>query len=126
MRVKITKFFWDCDLPSTSSRPCPPASSLPQFYLEEIKFVCQCLTLLGFNTICNIFPIIDQGRFCFFGIGPDLLMNGLEDRIIFLICAAWILFNFDLTKKQRFSVYSFIENASYIPSMEKFGLDIEK
>ena len=87
----MTKFFWDCDSPSTS-RPCRR---------------------------------IDQGRFFFSGIGSDFLMNGL-DCIIFLICAAWILFNFCLTKKQRFSVYSFIENASYILSMEKFGLDIEK
>ena len=38
------------------------------------------------------------------GIGPNVPMNVLEDYIIFLIWAAWVLFNFYLKQKQRFSV----------------------
>ena len=37
------------------------------------------------------------------GIGPDILMNFLTNCIIFLIWAAWILFNFYLKQKQIFS-----------------------
>ena len=49
------------------------------------------------------------------GIGTDIfLINVLEDRIEFLTWAAWALFHFYLKQKQRFSVWSFTENASYI------------
>ena len=46
--------------------------------------------------------------------GPDFLMNVLEDCIIFLIWAAWLLFDFYLKQKQRFSV-TFTENVSFFP-----------
>ena len=49
-----------------------------------------------------------------FGTGPDILINVLEDRIIFFIWAAWALFNFYLKHKQRFLVWSFTENVSFI------------
>ena len=39
-------------------------------------------------------------------------MNLLEDCI--LIWAGWVLFSFYLKQKQRFSVWSFTENASFI------------
>ena len=42
------------------------------------------------------------------------LINVLEDCIEFLTWAARALFNFYLKQKQRFSVRSFIENASFI------------
>ena len=48
-------------------------------------------------------------------------MNVLEDYITFLIWAAWILFNliFILSKKKRFSVWSYTENTSFISSHER-------
>ena len=36
------------------------------------------------------------------------------------------MFNFYLKQTQRFSVWSFTENAFFISSMEEFGLDIQK
>lgn len=48
-------------------------------------------------------------------IGSDILMNLLEDCIVFFIWVTWFfLFKFYLTQKQLFSVRSFIENASFI------------
>ena len=41
------------------------------------------------------------------GIDPDILINVLEDCIILLTWAAWVLFNFHLKQKQKFSVWSF-------------------
>ena len=41
-------------------------------------------------------------------------MNMLEDSIVFLIWAAWVLFIFNLKQKQQFSVWSFPENVSFI------------
>ena len=49
------------------------------------------------------------------GIGHGVLINVLEDSIIFLIWAAWILFDFYLKQKQGFSVWSFTENDFFIP-----------
>ena len=57
---------------------------------------------------------------CFIsGIGPDILTNVPEDRIIFLIWAALILFSFYFKQKQRFSVWSFTENAFFISFHEE-------
>ena len=47
-------------------------------------------------------------------IDSDILIKKLEDYIIFFIWAAWVLFNLYLKQKQRFSVWSFNENASFI------------
>ena len=47
-------------------------------------------------------------------IGPDILMNVLEDYIILLLWTAWVLFDFYREQKQRFSVYSFTNYASFI------------
>ena len=48
-------------------------------------------------------------------ICPDILINVLENCIVFVIWAVWALFNFDLDKqKQRFLVWSFTENGSII------------
>ena len=51
-------------------------------------------------------------------IGPDILMKVFEDNIIFLVWAAWVLFNFYLKQKQRFPVWKFTENASIISFYE--------
>ena len=76
-------------------------------YLEH-TFVHQCNTLLGF------FPIFSQSLimqiFFTFGIGPDILMNGLEDCIIFLIWATLALLISVFSK----SFQSFTENVSFI------------
>ena len=48
------------------------------------------------------------------GIGPDILMNLLEDRIASLIWAASVLFNFYLKEKQGFSVWGFTKNTSFM------------
>ena len=56
------------------------------FYLEQTTLVHPNLTLLGFFPICsNIFPTIVQCSFFSSGKNPDILMNVLEDYIIFLI-----------------------------------------
>ena len=47
-------------------------------------------------------------------IGPDILINVLEDYIIFLVWVAWLLFDIYLKQKQRHSVWSLNENANFI------------
>ena len=47
-------------------------------------------------------------------IGPDILMKVFEDSLIFLAWAAWVLLNFYLKQKQRFLVWKFTENATFI------------
>ena len=78
----------------------------------------------GFPEICNIFPILPNMQhfpnhwsmqiFLTSGIGPDILMKVFEGYIILLISAGWLLFNFYLKQKQRFSVWSFTEITSFI------------
>ena len=72
--------------------------------------------LRGFYAVCNnIFPIIDICRFFFISaIDPDILRNVLENCIMFLIGAAWVLFNFYLKQKQRFLAWSYTENPSFL------------
>ena len=48
------------------------------------------------------------------GIGANILMKVFEDFIVFLIWAAWVVFNVYLKQKQRFSVWWFTENAASI------------
>ena len=49
------------------------------------------------------------------GKALDTLINGLEEGIIVLIWAAFVFsFNCYLNQKQRFSVWSFTENTSFI------------
>ena len=52
---------------------------------------------------------------------PEILMDVLKDCITFPIMAAWILFNFDRKQKQIFSLV-----LPSFPSMDAFGLDIQK
>ena len=47
------------------------------------------------------------------GIGPDILMNALEGCITVFVWAAWFFFNFYLKQKQRYSIWSFTENANF-------------
>ena len=46
--------------------------------------------------------------------GSDVLVNVLEDYIIFLIWTAWLLLDFYLKQKERHSV-TFTENVSFSP-----------
>ena len=48
------------------------------------------------------------------GISPDILMNVLEDCIIFLIWVACTLFNFYRKQKQTYLVWKFNQNANFI------------
>ena len=57
------------------------------------------------------------------GVGSDILMNGLEDCIIFCLWPDWVLFNFYLKQKQRSGALLKILSS---PFMEKFGPDIQK
>ena len=72
------------------------------------------------------FPIIGQCRFFYSWDRPDILVNVFEDCIIFLVWAVWVLFNFYLKQKQRFQSGSLLKMSSSSPSMEEFGLDIQK
>ena len=47
-------------------------------------------------------------------MGHDVLMNVFEDDIVFPIRADWVLFDFYLKQKQKFSVWIFTENTSFI------------
>ena len=81
-----------------------------QLYLVQTKLAYQRLVLLRFFQICNIFPIIDDCRFLSTSaIGPDILMK----VVTFLVWAGFVLFNFILSKN-KFSVWSFTESASFI------------
>lgn len=57
------------------------------------------------------------------GIDPNILINILEDWIMFLIYAAWILV-FMLKKNKGFHSGSLLKMSRLSPSMEKFVLDI--
>ena len=49
------------------------------------------------------------------GIGTDIfLINVHEDHIEFLTWAAWAMLNFYFKQKQRYSVWDFTDNASFI------------
>ena len=47
------------------------------------------------------------------GISPDILVNVLEDCIMFLAWVARVLLNFYLKQKQMYSGWSFNENANF-------------
>ena len=59
------------------------------------------------------------------GIGLDILVNVLDDCIVFLIWAAWILI-FILSKKKDFQSGSLLKMPPLSPSKKEFGLDIPK
>ena len=71
-------------------------------YFWNVNSLILCILLILFSTIFTS------------GIASDFLMNELEDCIIFPNWAAWILLNFYLKQKQRFSVWNFTENANFI------------
>ena len=97
----------------------PP--QIPQLYLGQTKLFRQHLALLKFFPLCNIFSIIVNLDFFFTsGIGPDILTKVFEYYIILLIWAAWVLFNFYLKQKQRFSVSNFTENTPSSPFIKEF------
>ena len=53
--------------------------------VEQTTFIHLHRTLLGFFPICNIFPSLINVDFFTSGVGPDSLINVLEDYIMFLI-----------------------------------------
>ena len=55
-------------------------------------------------------------------IGPDILIKLFKVYIIFLVWAAWILFNLYLAQKQRFPVWKLTEIASFISFHEGIWL----
>ena len=58
------------------------------------------------------------------GIGPDIMMNVFEDYTIFLICTAWVLFNFYFKQKQRFFKSGvWLRMPPLSPSMKEFGIN---
>ena len=59
-------------------------------------------------------------------IGLDILKDALENCIIFLVWAAWVLCNSYLTQKQRFSVCSFKKMPPSSPPVGNFCLDIQE
>ena len=52
-------------------------------------------------------------------------MNVLEDYIIFLVWAAWVLI-FILSKNKGFQSGALLKMPTSFPSMEEFCLDIQK
>ena len=59
------------------------------------------------------------------GAGHGILMNVLEDRIIFFVWVAWILFNF-YYKQKSIQSGALMTMPTPFPSMEEFCLDVQK
>ena len=95
---------WDC-----------AASQIPQLYLEKNNFFANASICLDSFQYIKIFSeSLISSDFSTFGTGPDILINVLEDCVVFLIWTGLALFNFHFKQKQRFSVWRFTENASFI------------
>ena len=73
-------------------------------YVEETTLLCLHVTLPSSQCAIIFSQSLIIADFFTSGIGPDILMNVLEDRIIFLIWAAWVLLDYYLKQKQKFSV----------------------
>ena len=102
MRVKLGKFSWGFDFP----RPF-------HCIWNKLNFFGNISLCLISSQYAIFSRLLIKTNF-FSGIGLDLRMNVLEDCIIFLIWAAWALFNFYLIENKRFSVWSFTEDTSII------------
>ena len=59
-----------------------------------------------------------------FRTDPDILMNVLEDLIIFVVWEAWVLI-FILSKNKGFQSGALLKLPNLVPPMEKFCLDIQ-
>ena len=57
------------------------------------------------------------------GIGPDILITVLEECIIYLIWAAWVLFFILLSKNKGFQSAALLKVPPSSPSMEELDLD---
>ena len=111
MSVKIVKFFCDCTNLQTL-----------QMYLKQNVLICLHLAFLGFFPVCNVFfSLINEWRFFTVGIGRDILINILEDCIIFLIWLTLIL-----SKNKCFQSGFLLKMPFSSPSMNIFGLDMQK
>ena len=106
MIVKSAKIFLVLHSPQTAL-----------LHLEQTKLVHIHFALLGFFPICNnIIPIIDQCRFFYFWDRP-WYSDEWDRRLYcttFIPWTAWILLNFYLKQKQRFSAWSLTENTSLV------------
>ena len=87
-----------------------------QLHWEQTTLIHLLIALLGSQCTILFFQPLVNADFFISGIDPDILMNVLKYFIIFLIWASWVLFNFHLKQKQRFSVWSFTETVSLISS----------
>ena len=104
-----------------------------EILFPSLKEGKNCKTFLAswLPQICNIFPILPNTQhfpnrwsmqvFLTSGRGPDILIKVFEGYIILLILAGWLLFNFYLKQKQRFSVWSFTEIISTISFHEEIS-----
>ena len=99
MRVKIANFSWCGTDPQTPSPP-PPNT----FRTNHTCLPTPCLA----RTVLNMEQYFHNHRsmqnFFTSGIGPDILMNVLEDCIILLVWTAWVLFSFYLLTSSPFMV----------------------
>ena len=115
--------------PSLDECKIVPGVATPRnpFLFEQIKLVHQCLALFRFSPLCSIFLIIDQWRFSFTpGICPDILMNVVEDCIIFLTGQLGLCLIFILSKNKGFPSGPLLKMYPSFPSMGDFGVDIQK
>ena len=85
------------------------------FGMWDVRDVeCSACGMFGMSDVGCGMLIYKMHIFLTSGIDPDILMKVFEGYIILLISAGWLLFNFYLKQKQRFSVWSFTEITSFI------------
>ena len=90
----------------------------PELYLGQTKLLSRFAQI--FRNMQH-FPNHCQSRFFFLiGIGPDILKKVFEYYIVLLIWANWVLFNFYIKQKRRFSVWNFTENTLTSPLIKEF------
>ena len=93
-------------------------SSLSVHHYSEPLFL---RTILG-----GFFWSLINADFFTSAIGPDFLMNVLEDCIIFLLWAVWVCLIFILIKNKAFQSGASLKILTSSPSMEEFCLNIQE
>ena len=116
MKVNIARFFWSCTNPRLYNCIC----NKPHLFVYAWLFSDSFLYAMIFYQ-----SLIDADFFTS-EIGPDILMNVLEDCIIFLIWTACVLLSFSLKQEQVFLVYSLTKNTSFISFHGKTALGTQK
>ena len=90
----------------------------PQLYFSQIILLSRFAQI--FPNMQH-FPNHRQSRFFFnFGICPDILTKVFQYCTTLLIWATWVLLNFYIKQKQRFSVWNFTENTPSSPFIKEF------